>query len=291
MSMAVPSGRVVRALAPVVVLASLASMAGCGGDNRPPVQPTVQHSAERSRHLLQLAASEAVNIPDVDTRLTRLLNLADQQIYHDWQADAVVTLGSAMKTLRGEDARKLSEHARISGWVSTSQLARRCADMGRAQEACDGAIKTLRAIEDPGRRCEYVVGVCNEAYRLKSPDAATKLLEEAGPWTRSIDDIPRRRAAVTAFASALFNFDNYAAGQKVMQYEEDAAWRSATLTQLAGMAGSDKAAPSMAGLDVRSGAPASQMPAESVQFGKTLDYERVFQGQINSQTVRESREK
>jgi hypothetical protein len=115
---------------------------------------------------------------------------------------------------------------------------------------------------------------------------AAGLLEDAGPWTRSIDDVAKRRAAVTAFASALFNIDNYSAGQKMMRYEEDAAWRSATLTQLAGMAVAGKPAAAMAGQSA-----AEAMRTNSVRFGKSLDYESVFQGQTNSQTVREPKEK
>ena len=269
---------------------------GCGaGKPLPAINTTIQPGKDRGRQLIALAATEAAKIADVDTRLTRLLNLADLQIQRGWKTDAPRTLGDVVVTLRSKDAMQLSEQARISGWVSVSQLSRSCDDVAQAQAACDGALAAMRAIEEPARRCEYVIGVCNEIQYLKGKPAAVSLLAEAGPWSRSIDDVQRRRQAVVAFASALFNLDDFAAGQKMIQFEEDAAWRSATLTQLATMAeqnevkykavrmASDAGAASAATDQRAMNAPSTP----SAAFGRELDYIQIFKGQRNSQTVKD----
>jgi len=107
----------------------------------------------------------------------------------------------------------LNEHARISGWVSASELSRTAKDDTGALAACESAVSAMRNIGDPARRCDYVMGICNELQYLKGKDAAAQLLAEAGPWTRAIDDVKRRRQAVVSFAATLFSLDELTRGQ------------------------------------------------------------------------------
>lgn len=264
-----------------------------------PLTGQVQASAERSRRLMGLAAQEASAIKDVDVRLTRLLNLADTQMQSGWKQDGRATLASAAGTLRSDEASLLNDHARLSGWISISELSRQADDMAAAGDACDSAAKAMLAIEDPARRCEYVMGIANELQYIKGKPAAAALLDQAGPWTPSIDDVSRRRQAVVSFASALFNLDDYLAGQHMLQKEPDAAWRSETLTQLASLAGRDDSRGSVAAYS----SPRSEMaiPAKDAgdfhtvagelriqgqpYFGRQLGYREVFQSNLRSNTV------
>lgn len=261
-----------------------------------PLSGTVHASMARSQRLMALAASEASHIKDVDVRLTRLLNLADLQIQRDWKIDARATLISAAGTLRSDEASELNDHARLSGWISISELSRSADDKATATDACDGATKAMLALEDPGRRCQYVMGIANELQYLKGKPAAAALLDQAAPWTPSIDDIAQRRQAVVSFASALFNLDDYLAGQRMLQKESDAAWRSEILTQLASLAGqgespaiAERKLPMISGeqLSPTAGAPAQLQPQIQGQpyFGRQLGYKQVFQNNLRSNTT------
>jgi hypothetical protein len=259
----------------------------------PPITVQIEASATRSRTLLALAGRQAAKIPAVDIRLTRLLNLGDQEIQRGYKSEARETLSFARETLAGKDAATLDEQARISGWVSVSELCREAGDKSAASSACDGAVVALRAIEDPARRCEYVIGVCNELQYLKGKGYASKLLDEAGEWTRSIDSVGRRRQAVTGFASALFNLDDYAAGERMISREQDPAWGADTLIQLANMAQPGSGGPAVALLrmdDARHATPASAPPSavslsEVPTFGKEVSYRSIFQNQTRPQTA------
>jgi hypothetical protein len=243
---------------------------------------------------MALAAEEAAMIADLDARLTRLLNLAEMQIYREHPADARTTLAHARTTLGSEQAPKqLNDHARISGWISVSELSRQADDDESARSACDSAVTAMRGIEDPAVRCEYVMGVCNELQYLRGAPAAAMVLAESGPWTKAIDDVARRRQAVISFAAALFNLDDFTRGQQMLRQEDDAAWRSDTLTQLASLPvrsgwGSDYAADASvpAGaveeMEMRREAATSQP-----WFGKQLRYRDVFRGQQRSQTEKD----
>ena len=224
---------------------------------------------------MALAADEAALISDVDTRLTRLLNLADTQIQRGWSEDAKVTLAAAYKTLASADAMKLNQHARISGWVSISELSRGVKDMAGAASACEGAIAAVLGIEDPARRCQYVMGVSNELQYLKGKPAAVEFLTKAGAWTRSIDDVPARRQATASFAAALFNLDDFQAGQSMLKQDDDPTWRSDTLAKFASI--------SEGGGRLEAKAGSAEMP----RFGRDLHYKQVFQGQVNSQTTKD----
>ena len=265
-----------------------------------PLTGHVQASAERSRRLMGLAAQEAAAITDVDVRLTRLLNLADSQMQSLWKPDGRTTLASAAATLRSPQAAQLNDHARLSGWISISELSRQADDKLAAIAACDGAAKAMLAIEDPARRCEYVMGIANELQYLKGKPAAAALLDQAAPWTPSIDDVSRRRQAVVSFASALFNLDDYPAGQRMLQSETDAAWRSDILTQLSSLAGQGDSRASdtrYKSAERQSLAPVMATNREALDkwvpgqmqsqpyFGRQLGYREVFQSNLKSKTV------
>ncbi len=266
------------------------SFNGCA--QSPRLTGNLRATAARSQKLMALAAEEATAITDVDARLTRQLNLADMQIQRNWPDDAKVTLDAARKTLGSEDSKKLNDHARISGWVSVSELSRAVKDTDGANTACDGAIKAVREIEDPAVRCEYVMGICNEMQYLKGKAKAADLLAEAGPWTKNIDQIDHRRLAVVSFAGALFNLDDFAKGQAMLKNEDDAAWRSDTLTQLASMpvdrgrsGYADSANEVILGAAVSAPSRATTSPGSRQYFGQKLNYREVFQGQFNSKTL------
>jgi hypothetical protein len=268
----------------------MVSIHGCA--EPPTLTGRLRPSDERSRHLMRLAAEEASLISDVDTRLTRLLNFADMQIQKKWLDEARATLNAARKALGSDDAKQLNEHARISGWVSVSELSRQAGDNPGALSACDGAVDAMRSLDDPARRCDYVMGICNELQYLKGMPAAAALLAEAGPWTKEIDDIPRRRQAVVAFASALFNLDDFTRGQQMLRQEDDPTWRSETLTQLASLSVAEHTAPTIdlaaavAGNEMEESPPAGAQQFQAY-FGKQLNYRNVYQGQKNSRTEKD----
>ena len=221
--------------------------------------------------------------------LTRQLNLADQQLQRGWTADAPVTLKGARDTLLSKDASKLTFHARLSGWVSISELSRNAKDIPAAASACDHAIKELKAIDNQASRCKYVMGIANEAQYLKGLPAARDLLVMAGPWAREISNQPERRSALTTFASALFNLDEYAAGQTVMRQDPDAAWRSETLSALASAANPENAEPTAARAAALSRDVAAHQASQSARqskssYGVPLNYRTVFEGKQRSET-------
>jgi hypothetical protein len=266
--------------------------AGCGA---PPISGRLNVDENRSQKLMALAADDAGLIADPDMRLSRQLNLADLQINRGWNDDARNTLAAARKTLSSPEASKLNDHARLSGWVSTSELCRRIHDMPGAATATDAALQALDRIEDPGKRCQYVMGLSNELQYIKGKPAAAELLAKSGPWTKSIDSIPLRRQALVAFATALFNLDDFTAGQTMLRQEPDPAWRSDVL---AGMAQSDAAQfrpaelmtlrhSSAAASEALAPADASLMPSTQPFFGRQLNYDQVFKNQKKSQTTKD----
>lgn len=108
-----------------------------------------------------------------------------------------------------------------------------------------------------------------------------------------------------SFAAALFNLDDFSAGQQMLRHEPDAAWRSDTLTRLAMLTptqdirharSGNAPAINLESLSTASmsparpapdamAAPAEVAPADAAPyFGKQLRYNDVFRGQKNSQT-------
>ncbi len=269
-----------------VVIAMLLS-AGCGG--QPPISGNINTTAGRSQQLMVLAAEEAAAISDIDARLTRQLNLANAQIQRGWPSDARTTLSGASQTL-AKDGKALNNHARISGWVAVSQLSRQAADDATGTRAVEQAVGDLLAIEDQAQRCQYVMGLANELQYLKGRPAAADLLAKAGPWAREIDSVPQRRQALVAFASALFNFDDFKAGQSVLRQDDDAAWRSDMLVALATPVErhdykTANTSELRAAHEVDQGmADAPSSLSAQPYFGQKLRFEDVFQGQTKSQT-------
>ena len=267
--------RAIVAIAAAMMLSI--GLAGCQSQRR--ITGTLNPNASRSQKLMAMAADEAGKIREPDMRLTRQLNLADQQIQRGWKADAQVTLTHASQNLKSTDAAGLNDHARVSGWISISQLGRQSDAAALAAEACDNAITVMEKIEDPAKRCQYIFGVANELQYHKGQPAAAAILSKAGPWTRSIDDLKQRREALVSFASALFNFDDYVAGQNMLQQDDDPAWRSDTLTRLANFSPANPAVVA----DEKSTASRQRLEP----YGKSLDYRKVFQNQIKSNTSKD----
>ena len=205
--------------------------AGCAGT--PNLTPTIQGSHQRSLQLLGLAAREAGFVKNLNARLTRQLNIANRQFKAGDTPGSARTLGEAAGTLRlPEAAKEMTEHTRISGWVSISELSRQANDKALAEKACTQAVDVLHAIVSKPARCQYVMGVANELHQLRGPKPAAGLLEEGGQWAKEIGDLNAKRGALVAFAVALFNIDEYEVGLKVLQNEDDPAWRSDKLLEL-----------------------------------------------------------
>lgn len=291
------SSRKKRVVISVVLMSLVAGgtvlgLYGCQEPER--VTGTIRPADDRDRKLVALAAEEAGLFEDVDAGLTRQLNLANEQLRRGWTADAPVTLKGARDRLLGKDASKLSIHARLSGWVSISELSRAARDTTSASNACDQAIKELESYGNQAARCKYVMGIANEAQFLKGLPAAKNLLVSAGGWAREIGDKNERRTALTTFASALFNLDEYTAGQTVMRQDPDASWRSETLSALASAANPENTEPRAAtavahavrehASDERVAERRSIQPSGS--YGVPLNYQSVFRGKERSATVK-----
>jgi len=282
-------------LAVVVVAIGWLAQHGCAGPDA--LSPRLKPTSERSQKLTALSAEEAGLIPDLDVRLTRQLNIADQQISRGWKNDAIVTLAGAKKTLVSDDAHALGDHARVSGWVSISELSRQVRDTSAASFAGERAVDGVLAIKDFGKRCEYVIGVANELQFARSISEAAKFVTDSGPWTKGLESPVQRRRALVGFASVLFNLDDYTGGQKMLRYDDDVAWRTDTLASLAAMQEvtgdqslyTNKSSAPQAVMEQQTGAAiqASPTPEESQPFGRSLDYRSVFQNQKNSQTVKD----
>ena len=257
---------------------------GCAAPS--PVTGNLHIEEARSQKLTALAAEEADQIGEVDMRLTRQLNLADTQSTRGWEADARTTLAAARKTLNAPEAAKLNTHARMSGWVSVSELSRRVKDAAGALSATEAALRDLDGVEDPGKRCQYVMGLANELQYIKGKPAAAALLARAGPWTKSIDNLPLRRQALVAFSAALFTLDDFTAGQSMLRQETDAAWRSDILASMAPMPRPAEKAYRASDAPMAPGSLSSSAATQPF-FGRNLHYEQVFQNQKSSQTSKD----
>lgn len=202
---------------------------GCA--HHAPIDPNVTRDPARQYQLMVLAAQEAKNIADPQLRLTRQLNLANMQIHRGRGADAGRTLTDAANTLT-KDGEKLTNHQRLSGWVSVSELARRAGHRVQAEAACKAAVEAVNNLDNVPERCQYVMGIARELHALYGPPNAVELLTQAGPWAKRIDNVGERRQALTGFAAALFNLDAFTQGQSVLQQDDDPIWRTDTLTAM-----------------------------------------------------------
>jgi hypothetical protein len=206
---------------------------------------------DRAARLTNMAAAEAANVSNPKDRLTRQLNIAHVQIRQGWYKDARANLDAARKTIEASDHDQLDNLARIAGWVSVSELSRRAHDEPAASFACDQALSVLNAITPLSQRCEYVRGLADEVDALRGKAEAAKLLRQAGPWAKTIQDMQYRRTALAAIAHDLFVRDDYDGGRDVLKQEDDPSWRSDTLLALANQS----------------------LPYQSLKFGKSVTFE------------------
>ncbi|MBL8949265.1 MAG: hypothetical protein JNK82_00715 [Myxococcaceae bacterium] len=272
------------------VLAALAVTA-CANQKR--LTDPVQHSTRRSRQLMVLAAQEARHIPDADTRLTRQLNIANQ-ILVSYGTDGVSdALRQATDTLNTSGP-QLTGHAVLAGWVSVAQLSRAAKDQTLATQAATRAVTELERMPDPAERCDYVMGVAEEMAHTLGPDSAIAILEKSGNWASSIVADSTRRSARLAFASALFNLEDYEGGAAMLRKEGDALWSSDAMVALAAPTTFFAAAhrgQQPVGVQFAAEAPVeAQMardayappPAPSQAYGKSLSFDSVFEGRTSS---------
>ncbi len=274
----------------IAVLALCMVAVGCNGKK---VSSVPNITVDRSRKLSVLAASEAGRISDADARLTRQLNIADQVLQRYGADDALLVLDEATKTLH-EVGPALDGYARISGWVSISQLARQSAGTASAEVATKEAQAALEALPEPGERCQYVLGVAEEISHLQGDAQAIALLTRGGEWARGINDPTDRRAARLAFVN-LNAFDN---GVASLRGEDDPAWSSDTMLALASREvpssmerpvaaneGREESgfAHAMGIMPAPTAAPAKPQRSNSdATYGKQLGYEQVFRGASRS---------
>jgi hypothetical protein len=102
---------------------------------------------ERSRKITVLAAREAANITDADTRLTLQLNIANGALARFQADDGMAIISEVVRTLRSERER-LRGRTRLSGWVSASQLSRLANNPAAAAEATRAAAQELVGLAD-----------------------------------------------------------------------------------------------------------------------------------------------
>jgi hypothetical protein len=288
-----------RSLLAAVSMCVLAVSTGCHGRN---VTSTPDVTFDRSRKLSILAAAEASQIADADSRLTRQLNIADQVKQRYTNDDALAVLDEASKTLHAVGP-SLDGFARISGWVSVSQLARASHGNPMAETAAREAQRELEALPELGERCQYVLSVAEEISHLQGNAPAIELLTKGGQWAKSIDDSNDRRAARLAFAIALFNLNAYEGGVASLRGEGDPAWASDTMLALASRdadnssaarklqdsASADESAKPQKFLLAAPASPTENtmdgfagVSAKSGSYGKTLGYDAVFRGASHS---------
>src|SRR3954470_24141846 len=73
---------------------------------------------------LHMAGEEAGQITAPRERLARQLNIANRETESGRPADARQTLRAARDTLERADKSALTDHDRLAGWISLSELAR-----------------------------------------------------------------------------------------------------------------------------------------------------------------------
>lgn len=280
---------------------ALAGLLLCGCATQRHLTDPVEHGAGRSRQLMILAAAEARHIPDADVRLTRQLNIANDMQSRYGKEGVAEALREATRSLN-EVGNQLTGHARVSGWVSVAQLAHRASEKPLATEAAQRSVGELDQMQSMAERCDYVLGVAEEVSHALGPAAAAALLEKSGDWAASIELAETRRMARLAFASALFNLEEYEAGATVLRKENDPVWSSEAMLRLASPTSYYAYAPrpqpaQPAAMAPPPVAPTSVHAAESYSFsddsdrappapaheyGKQVGFDSVFQGRTTS---------
>jgi hypothetical protein len=265
-----------------VILVGLVLIAGCNQNHSTALDPD---------RILHMAGEEAGQITAPKERLTRELNIANRQTENGHPADARKTLADARKTIEHADKTALTDHERLAGWISLSELARNADDKPFANSALDQALISLNDLTPVQARCEYVLGVEREVKILRGDAPAAKLLVTAAEWAMEIPQQPVRRSAYVAFAEELFRCNDYDGARTVLRHDADAAWRSDSLTMLSDRARWENPGSLWAGkrslayaAGVKSAAPAAEGPSDApvdsstslqpstAPFGKALDF-------------------
>jgi hypothetical protein len=182
--------------------------------------------------ILSMAGEEAGQITSAKDRLARQLNIANRQNETHRQAAARATLAAARSTIEHADKPALTDHERLAGWISLSELARAADDNAFANAALDQALTHLNEVTPLEARCQYVPGVERELRALRGDRAAVQLLTTASDWAMDIPKQPVRRAAYTTYAAELFRCNDYDAARATLRHDPDPAWRADAMTTL-----------------------------------------------------------
>jgi hypothetical protein len=257
------------------IMLTAAIMTGCTT-----AQPTY-HTVDADR-ILDMAGQEAGQIHSPYDRLSRQLNIANRETTNGHDADARATLVEARKTLESAGKGDLTDHQRLAGWISLSELNRNANDRVAAGSALDKAIDHLNQLLPVSASCDYVIGVADEINALRGQKESAKLIAVAGDWAVEISDQSTRRQALAAFTEALFRCDDYDAARKMLRYDTDAAWRSDQLVAMSDQARNQGSAGS-GGVESVAATPAHAEAANQESssssngtFGKRLDFRSNF---------------
>ena len=215
-----------QSIPPAVALFVAALLtAGCQHETTPKVD------ADR---ILRMAGDEAGQITLPANRLSRQLNVAYLLIHTGKPAGARPTLAQARETIEHADKDALSEHERLAGWISLSELARGADDdKPFANAALDRALAILKDVTPLDVRCGYVPGVETEVRELRGDAEAVRFLTTAADWAMEIPKQSTRRAAYMTYAAELFRCADYDAARTTLRKDPDAGWRADALTALA----------------------------------------------------------
>jgi hypothetical protein len=243
---------------------------------------TVDRPLDADR-LLHMAGEEAGQITAPRDRLARQLNIANRETESGRPGAARQTLRAARDTLEHADRPALTDHDRLAGWISLSELARSADDNPFANAALDQALAHLNQLTPHQARCEYVLGVERELRILRGDAPAARLLATAADWAVEIPDQSTRRQALIAFAEESARCRDYDAARTILRHDHDAAWRADALTALADRARWETPGSTLALAKVGSSrilaAPADSPAAEAATatptsrpFGTALDF-------------------
>src|SRR3954465_5505606 len=115
----------------IALLGAIFLIAGCQQNRTTAVDPD---------RILHMAGEEAGQINAPKERLTRQLNIANRQTENGHAGDARKTLAEAGSTIEHADKNALTDHQRLAGWISLSELARNADDKAFANGALDQAL-------------------------------------------------------------------------------------------------------------------------------------------------------
>lgn len=267
----------------IALLIAVIPIAGCQENRTTAVDPD---------RILHMAGEEAGQINAPKERLTRQLNIANRQTENGHAGDARKTLAEARSTIEHADKNALTDHERLAGWISLSELARSADDKAFGNGALDQALAALENLTPAQARCEYVLGVEREVKILRGDAAAAKLLISASEWAMELPQQATRRSAYVAFADGLFHCNDYDGARTVLRRDPDAAWRSDALTALSDRARWEAPSSGSGGghammYAAKSAAPAAEAPQSGLldasgdvkpldSFGKPLDFKSNF---------------